>query len=271
MGERQGYDMADIPWARVKGGAGAAQIGLQAEGSASRGDYIEGRRKDFSSGTSAAASGGRGRSGSKGAQLRRRLVADTGTSDVQGESRDPALRSANVQRPDVGGDPDARLPDNLRRGDGERESPVSGDEDEGGNRGDIQPPESDGAADGNDARLLWVGAGEQDSWPESSALSEASESLHVSASTDRFKAPEGLEGPFLAGLVSSSAQEGRGVEGVFRGGMGRKGEGEGGAIEGPFPPWVTGSDADNYPLTRRVQRDVWVHQHPADCNHSSVR
>ncbi|PKA60581.1 hypothetical protein AXF42_Ash019474 [Apostasia shenzhenica] len=33
-----------------------------------------------------------------------------------------------------------------------------------------------------------------------------------------------------------------------------------------YPPWVVGSDEDNFPLTRRVQRDLWIHQHPENCN-----
>ncbi|CAN0892717.1 hypothetical protein LINGRAHAP2_LOCUS17721 [Linum grandiflorum] len=35
--------------------------------------------------------------------------------------------------------------------------------------------------------------------------------------------------------------------------------------EGAYPPWITGSDEDNYPLTRQVQRDIWMHQHPKNC------
>ncbi|PIN07961.1 hypothetical protein CDL12_19465 [Handroanthus impetiginosus] len=41
--------------------------------------------------------------------------------------------------------------------------------------------------------------------------------------------------------------------------------------EGAYPPWITGSDAENYPLTRKVQRDLWLHQHPADCNGPNVK
>ncbi|XP_058183272.1 uncharacterized protein LOC131301125 isoform X2 [Rhododendron vialii] len=41
--------------------------------------------------------------------------------------------------------------------------------------------------------------------------------------------------------------------------------------EGAHPPWVAGSDEDNYPLTRKVQRDIWVHQHPVDCNDPDVK
>ncbi|XP_072995991.1 uncharacterized protein [Typha latifolia] len=42
-------------------------------------------------------------------------------------------------------------------------------------------------------------------------------------------------------------------------------------FEGAYPPWVVGSDENNYPLTRQVQRDIWIHQHPQDCNHPSLR
>ncbi|CAL1356749.1 unnamed protein product [Linum trigynum] len=35
--------------------------------------------------------------------------------------------------------------------------------------------------------------------------------------------------------------------------------------EGAYPPWISGSDEENYPLTRRVQRDIWAHQHPPNC------
>ncbi|CAN1233994.1 hypothetical protein LINPERPRIM_LOCUS4085 [Linum perenne] len=35
--------------------------------------------------------------------------------------------------------------------------------------------------------------------------------------------------------------------------------------EGAYPPWISGSDEDNYPLTRQVQRDIWTHQHPKNC------
>ncbi|GMN25755.1 hypothetical protein TIFTF001_001061 [Ficus carica] len=40
---------------------------------------------------------------------------------------------------------------------------------------------------------------------------------------------------------------------------------------GDFPPWITGSDEENYPLTRKVQRDIWLHQHPLNCKDPSVR
>ncbi|CAM0942923.1 unnamed protein product [Alopecurus aequalis] len=39
----------------------------------------------------------------------------------------------------------------------------------------------------------------------------------------------------------------------------------------PYPPWIVGSDQDNYPLTRQVQRDIWVHQHPPNCSDPSLR
>ncbi|CAI5494393.1 unnamed protein product [Closterium sp. Naga37s-1] len=32
------------------------------------------------------------------------------------------------------------------------------------------------------------------------------------------------------------------------------------------PTQVSGVDEDNLPMTRRAQRDVWLHQHPRDCN-----
>ncbi|KAL5566860.1 hypothetical protein UlMin_030024 [Ulmus minor] len=41
--------------------------------------------------------------------------------------------------------------------------------------------------------------------------------------------------------------------------------------EGAYPPWVSGSDEENYPLTRKVQRDLWLHQHPLNCRDPSVR
>ncbi|CAI5485998.1 unnamed protein product [Closterium sp. Naga37s-1] len=56
-----------------------------------------------------------------------------------------------------------------------------------------------------------------------------------------------------------------------------------GAVLGPYPPWVSavaramcryqvsGADEDNLPMTRRAQRDVWVHQHPRNCSHPSVK
>jgi hypothetical protein len=34
---------------------------------------------------------------------------------------------------------------------------------------------------------------------------------------------------------------------------------------------VEGGDADNFPLTRRVQRDLWLHQHPANCSDPGLR
>ncbi|XAR64891.1 Glycoprotein 6-alpha-L-fucosyltransferase [Bertholletia excelsa] len=41
--------------------------------------------------------------------------------------------------------------------------------------------------------------------------------------------------------------------------------------EGAYPPWITGSDEENYPLTRKVQRDIWVNQHPLNCSDTNVR
>ncbi|XP_030460720.1 uncharacterized protein LOC115681009 [Syzygium oleosum] len=37
------------------------------------------------------------------------------------------------------------------------------------------------------------------------------------------------------------------------------------------PPWITGSDQENYPRTRKVQRDLWIHQHPSNCSDPRVR
>lgn len=34
---------------------------------------------------------------------------------------------------------------------------------------------------------------------------------------------------------------------------------------------IMGSDEENYPLTRKVQRDLWLHQHPVDCNDPAVK
>ncbi|XP_044498640.1 uncharacterized protein LOC123220475 [Mangifera indica] len=42
-------------------------------------------------------------------------------------------------------------------------------------------------------------------------------------------------------------------------------------LEGIYPPWISGSDEENYPLTRKVQRDLWVHQHPSNCSDPNVR
>ncbi|CAK9178118.1 unnamed protein product [Ilex paraguariensis] len=41
--------------------------------------------------------------------------------------------------------------------------------------------------------------------------------------------------------------------------------------EGAYPPWITGSDEENYPFTRKVQRDIWLHQHPLNCSDPSVK
>lgn len=41
--------------------------------------------------------------------------------------------------------------------------------------------------------------------------------------------------------------------------------------EGAHPPWVKGSDEENYPLTRKVQRDIWLHQHPLNCCDPSIK
>lgn len=34
---------------------------------------------------------------------------------------------------------------------------------------------------------------------------------------------------------------------------------------------IVGSDEDNYPLTRKVQRDIWIHQHPLNCSNPNVK
>ncbi|KAK7344152.1 hypothetical protein VNO77_13469 [Canavalia gladiata] len=41
--------------------------------------------------------------------------------------------------------------------------------------------------------------------------------------------------------------------------------------EGAYPPWIAGSDEENYPLTRKVQRDIWIHQHPLNCRSPDVK
>ncbi|KAG5044415.1 hypothetical protein JHK87_008330 [Glycine soja] len=42
-------------------------------------------------------------------------------------------------------------------------------------------------------------------------------------------------------------------------------------LESAYPPWIAGSDEENYPLTRKVQRDIWIHQHPLNCNNPNVK
>ncbi|ESQ32324.1 hypothetical protein EUTSA_v10003947mg [Eutrema salsugineum] len=37
------------------------------------------------------------------------------------------------------------------------------------------------------------------------------------------------------------------------------------------PPWINGGDEENYPLTRRVQREIWIHQHPLDCENKNLK
>jgi hypothetical protein len=34
---------------------------------------------------------------------------------------------------------------------------------------------------------------------------------------------------------------------------------------------IVGADEDNMLLTRRMQRDLWVHQHPKDCNDPNLK
>ncbi|GKV12539.1 hypothetical protein SLEP1_g23668 [Rubroshorea leprosula] len=41
--------------------------------------------------------------------------------------------------------------------------------------------------------------------------------------------------------------------------------------EGAYPPWISGSDEENYPLTRKVQLDIWIHQHPINCHNPNVK
>ncbi|KAK1266685.1 hypothetical protein QJS04_geneDACA015255 [Acorus gramineus] len=41
--------------------------------------------------------------------------------------------------------------------------------------------------------------------------------------------------------------------------------------EGAYPPWIVGSDEENFPLTRKVQRDLWIHQHPLNCYNPGLR
>ncbi|KAE9451243.1 hypothetical protein C3L33_16879, partial [Rhododendron williamsianum] len=41
--------------------------------------------------------------------------------------------------------------------------------------------------------------------------------------------------------------------------------------DGAYPPWITGSDEENYPLTRKVQRDIWIQQHPPNCSDPNVK
>ncbi|XWS58418.1 hypothetical protein CRYUN_Cryun08bG0032300 [Craigia yunnanensis] len=43
------------------------------------------------------------------------------------------------------------------------------------------------------------------------------------------------------------------------------------ASDGAYPPWIVGSDEENYPLTRTVQRDIWIHQHPINCRDSNIK
>lgn len=34
---------------------------------------------------------------------------------------------------------------------------------------------------------------------------------------------------------------------------------------------IVGADEDNIPLTRKVQHDLWIHQHPPNCSDPTVR
>ncbi|XP_010264990.1 PREDICTED: uncharacterized protein LOC104602839 [Nelumbo nucifera] len=42
-------------------------------------------------------------------------------------------------------------------------------------------------------------------------------------------------------------------------------------LQGSYPPWIMGSDEDNFPATRKVQHDIWLHQHPSSCSDPHVR
>eukprot|EP00249_Psilotum_nudum_P005420 c18861_g1_i1 orf=471-2273(-) len=42
-------------------------------------------------------------------------------------------------------------------------------------------------------------------------------------------------------------------------------------VGGPYPPWIEGADEDNLPMTRRVQHDIWLHQHPQNCEDPSLK
>ncbi|KAK6915330.1 hypothetical protein RJ641_020447 [Dillenia turbinata] len=41
--------------------------------------------------------------------------------------------------------------------------------------------------------------------------------------------------------------------------------------DGAYPPWIMGPDEENFPLTRKVQHDIWLHQHPPNCRDDNVR
>ncbi|MBA0687230.1 hypothetical protein Goari_014783 [Gossypium aridum] len=41
--------------------------------------------------------------------------------------------------------------------------------------------------------------------------------------------------------------------------------------DGAYPPWIVGSDEENYPLTRKVQSDIWKHQHPVNCHDPNIK
>ncbi|TYI57516.1 hypothetical protein E1A91_D11G286800v1 [Gossypium mustelinum] len=41
--------------------------------------------------------------------------------------------------------------------------------------------------------------------------------------------------------------------------------------DGAYPPWIVGSDEENYPLTRKVQSDIWIHQHPVNCHDPNIK
>ncbi|KAK6915332.1 hypothetical protein RJ641_020449, partial [Dillenia turbinata] len=46
---------------------------------------------------------------------------------------------------------------------------------------------------------------------------------------------------------------------------------DGTILEGVYPPWIRGSDEENYPFTRKVQHDIWINQHPSNCSDPNVK
>ncbi|KAE8684214.1 Ankyrin repeat family protein isoform 1 [Hibiscus syriacus] len=41
--------------------------------------------------------------------------------------------------------------------------------------------------------------------------------------------------------------------------------------DGAHPPWIVGSDEENYPRTRKVQRDIGIHQQPINCSDPNIK
>ncbi|CAI5494067.1 unnamed protein product [Closterium sp. Naga37s-1] len=111
-------------------------------------------------------------------------------------------------------------------------------------------------ADGSDppwaALRRYAGAGEGEGAEEGVGEREGE------GSGDAEKGGEGEGGKRESEIGGSSAWAVRREEDVAE----RRGEArrDVAVVEGPFPPWVEGADADNYPLTRLVQRDLWRHQ-----------